>query len=312
MTPWRGAAGIVCAGATLLCPGASEAQGNLDAKAQCLAAADEGQNQRDAGQYRAARASFLTCSSATCPTIVAGSCMRWLREVDEDAPTVVLGARDPTGMDLTDVRVSFDGRLFATQLDGRPLQADAGEHVFRFERPGAPAVETSLMLRAGEKARVVTVTLASATSAMPDPRNPSTPGEPTKDTSSSRRVVTVAPIALAAITAAGIATFFVIESNQQRDDASALRGNGGASNACTGGAAMTPNCQLLGDKVSAQHRDVNLATGLFVGAGALAAGAALLWTLWPDHSDHGAAAKQTAWIEPREGGASLCVAGRFE
>jgi hypothetical protein len=125
-------------------------------------------------------------------------------------------------------------------------------------------------------------------------------------------VVTVTPIALAAITAAGIATFFVIESNQQRDDASALRGNGGASNACTGGAATTPNCQLLGDKVSAEHRDVNVATGLFVGAGALAAGAALLWILWPDHSDHGAAAKQTAWIEPREGGASLCFAGRFE
>jgi hypothetical protein len=167
------------------------------------------------------------------------------------------------------------------------------------------------MLRAGEKARDVTVTLVSASSATSDPRNPPTPGEPTKDTSWSRRVVTVTPIALAAITAAGIAAFFVIQSNQERDDASALRGSG-ASNACTGGAATAPNCQLLGDKVSAEHRDVNVATGLFAGAGALAAGAALLWILWPDHTDHGAAARQTAWIEPREGGASLCVAGRFE
>ncbi len=54
--------------------------------------------------------SFVVCSRDVCPNIVAQSCMRWLREVDEDAPTVVAGAKDEQGVDLTDVHVFFDGR----------------------------------------------------------------------------------------------------------------------------------------------------------------------------------------------------------
>jgi hypothetical protein len=168
-------------------------------------------------------------------------------------------------------------------------------------------VETTLSLRSGEKARVVTVILPWTSSPASEPPIPSVLGEPAGDWSPSRRTLTVAPIALGAIAAAGTATFFVIQSNQERDTASALRGNG-ASNACTG-AATTPSCRLLGDKVSAQHQDVNVATGFFVGAGALAAGAALLWILWPDQ---GAVARQMAGIEPGAGGASVWVAGRFE
>jgi hypothetical protein len=82
MTYWRRGAGIACAGATWLCPSTSVAQARLDAKAECLAAADQGQNQRDEGRYRAAHASFVACSRTICPTIVAQSCTTWLRELD--------------------------------------------------------------------------------------------------------------------------------------------------------------------------------------------------------------------------------------
>lgn len=300
----------VAGAATLLCIARvciADGPGAEDDKTQCVNAADEGQSRRDEGQYRAARACFVTCSRDVCPNIVAQSCMRWLREVDQDAPTVVLGARDEQGADLTDVRVSLDGAPFATQLDGRPLESDAGEHVFRFERDAAIAVERRLVLRAGEKARVVAVTLRSALAAAPV-SEPAGGDVSRRNSRVSPRVVIAASIAVGALAAAGAGAYFIIQSDRERGDAVALRGPR-PSDACTD-AGATPTCQSLDAAVGSQHQDVNLATGLFGGAAALAAGAALVWLAWPDGDE--APRRTTAWIEPSEGGAALRIGGTFE
>ncbi len=133
-----------------------------DDKTRCIAASEEGQQQRDAGKYAAARESFAACARDACPTIVRRDCTRWLSDLGQLQPSVVFGAKDPAGNDLSAVRVLADGVPVAETLDGKPLSIDPGEHVFRFEAAGLPAVERPFVVRAGEKNRLVMAQFVSA------------------------------------------------------------------------------------------------------------------------------------------------------
>src|SRR5580692_3876063 len=160
---WTGALAFAALMATSLgvvpAFGADEAP---DAKDACIAAAERGQAQRDDGKYRAARDAFVACSQETCPRVIQQSCTKWLHDLEETTPTIVLGAKDEHGNDLTDVTVTLDGAPFATLLDGKPVPLDSGPHVLTFQREGSTPVEQKLVVRAGERARVINVTLPSA------------------------------------------------------------------------------------------------------------------------------------------------------
>ncbi|MDP8998554.1 MAG: hypothetical protein M3O46_00400, partial [Myxococcota bacterium] len=131
---------------------------NESEKEHCISAADQGQQLRDDSKYQLAREAFARCARETCPNVVKQECGQWLHELDEKSPTVVLGAQDRKGSDLADVKVTMDGTPFATTLDGKPLPADPGDHVFRFEAPGLAPAEEHVAIRAGEKNRVIDVT----------------------------------------------------------------------------------------------------------------------------------------------------------
>jgi hypothetical protein len=294
----------------LALPTVSNAQGTPDDKQDCLTASEQGQNQRDDGLYRAARGSFVRCARDVCPKLIAQSCTRWLRELDQDAPTVVLGAKDDESNDLTDVTVLLDGQPFATILDGKPVESDAGEHVLRFERSGSVPAEQKLVLRAGEKARLVTVTLRSVNARVAEPEPVKPPTEAQAETSPepllSAHHVTAGALALGAVAALGVGALFTVASNQDKDSAGALRTNLPSSDACTH--VTTATCQSLSEKVASQYRDMNLATGLFTGAAVLAAGAVVTWLVWPSSDSPQPA---TGSIAPVPGGAVVQVAGGF-
>lgn len=278
-------------------------------KQVCISAAEQGQSQRDDGKYRAARTSFLICSQEHCPRVIAQSCTKWLRELDESAPTIVLGAKDERGNDLTDVKVTFDGVPFATELDGKPLEADAGEHVLRFEREGNQPVEQKLLLRAGEKARVVSVTLKSI--GAPEQPPSSSTGQPEPAPSSpepalSTHHVLAGSLGVAALAAAGVGVFFYLSSNHEKNDAGSLR-TGLGSSSCTDEA--TAQCQSLNSAVTSQYNDMNVSTVLFAAAGALAAGAVVTWLVWPKAETP--AAQTTGAIVPLRSGAALQLSGAF-
>lgn len=121
----------------------------------CFDAAVDGQEQRDAGKLLAARARFISCAKSSCPDEVQKDCTRWLDEVEATLPTVVFGARDGAAHDLLDVRVSVDGAPVGDTAQGKPVPLDPGAHRVKFERPGAAPIEEALVVRAGEKNRVV-------------------------------------------------------------------------------------------------------------------------------------------------------------
>jgi hypothetical protein len=143
-----------------------------DDKGRCISASEQGQQLRDSGKYRAARDAFTQCTRDACPAIVRRDCTRWLSDVTQLWPSVVFGAKDPAGNDLASVSVFADGVPIASTLDGKPVQIDPGEHVFRFETGGFHAVERQLLVRAGEKSRLVLAQFGDAPAATPPPAAP--------------------------------------------------------------------------------------------------------------------------------------------
>jgi hypothetical protein len=74
-----------------------------------------------------------------------------------EQPSIVISARDEHGQPTLDVRLTVDGELVAQRLDGNPIDVDPGEHVLRCELANGKAIESHLILSAGEKATPVHV-----------------------------------------------------------------------------------------------------------------------------------------------------------
>jgi hypothetical protein len=142
-------------------------------KQRCISASEQGQDLRDYGKYRRAREAFSACARETCPPLVRRDCSHWQSELEESWPSVIVSAKDTDGKDLADVRVLLDGEPFASRLDGKPIHVDPGEHVLRWDAEGYPAAEQHILVRAGEKNRMIDVQMGSA----PTSRAPSAPEE---------------------------------------------------------------------------------------------------------------------------------------
>ena len=85
---------------------------------QCLLT--EGQQ----GKLHDALKKLAVCSDATCSSEVRAECTQRIAAIDAAMPTLVLAAKDGSGNDLYDVRVSMDGAPLTGNLDGRPISLD--------------------------------------------------------------------------------------------------------------------------------------------------------------------------------------------
>jgi hypothetical protein len=131
------------------------------AKQQCLSAYEQGQRLRKASRLGEARARFIQCAHDACPSELRGDCGRWLTDVEAEIPSIVPAARTVDGRDLTDVRVSVDGRLVTEKLEGRAIELDPGHHTIRFETSWGAFVEEDLIVREREKGRVIPASVPS-------------------------------------------------------------------------------------------------------------------------------------------------------
>ena len=260
-----------------------------DPKTECINAADQAQSARDDGKYRAAREAFATCARAVCPKPVAATCTKWSRELDDAMPTIVLSAKDASGSDVSAVRVTFDGAQLATVLDGKPVDVDPGSHKLRFEHEGSDPIDQTVVIRAGEKLRAVSVTFHAGASAQtttePKPETP-------KPSGGGNTAKTATTVVLSVLAVGGLVSGVAlgVASQGDADSAQALRVTMPA-NACTINGATTP-CQNLSSAVDAQNRDAAISVAMYVTAGVFAAGAVIAWLAWPkshaaeEHADH--------------------------
>ncbi len=173
----------------------------------CLAASEKGQTARSAGKLREARDQFLICGSESCPTIVRRDCTQWTSELTSALPTLVFGAKDTRGGDLFDVTVAMDGEPLVKKLDGKAVFVDPGPHTFRFETAGAAPVTQKVLVKEGEKMRVLTATFDTGGSEPPATKPvPSSGGEGVHEGGGH----TVLPWVVVGIGAVGLASGIVI------------------------------------------------------------------------------------------------------
>jgi len=134
---------------------------------ECIAAADEGQKLRDDGKLTAARDRFIMCAAKACPGAVAKQCSQWLIEAEHDTPTVTFRALDEQGKETLTVRVLIDGTAVAQSIDARALPIDPGEHTVRFELASGQGVEDKVLVRPGEKNKMIELSFQPKAAATP-------------------------------------------------------------------------------------------------------------------------------------------------
>ena len=148
------------AGAIVLATGSAFAQPSraTDVTAECLDASEKAQQLRSDRKLVEARTELAHCVREACPRLVRRDCLQLMDEVKASLASVVLAVRDASGIDVPDVRVALDGKP-AERLDGKAILLDPGPHKLRVEPGGSVAVEQDLVVREGEKNRLVTIEL---------------------------------------------------------------------------------------------------------------------------------------------------------
>jgi hypothetical protein len=147
--------------------GSAEAQESAVAKKECLGGHEQSQVLRQASKLKAAREALLMCSREICASFIRADCVEWLGQLDRSIPSVVPLAK-VNRKDEVNVKVTVDGQLAASRLDGKPIELDPGVHTFRFEVAPWPPVEQQVLVAEGEKNRTVLVQFGQTDEKEPD------------------------------------------------------------------------------------------------------------------------------------------------
>lgn len=160
----RAAAGFIVSSSLLGTPRAAKAD-----VAACVQAHASGQREAKAGRLKAASESFAACVSENgCPDTIRSECAELRKSTQRDLPTLVFAVSDAEGADLIQVRVSADDQVLTETLDGRPIALDPGQHHFKFELASGETLESDVLVREGEKNRIVSVRAKQQTSKAAD------------------------------------------------------------------------------------------------------------------------------------------------
>lgn len=127
----------------------------------CVAAHVAAQREQKAGKLGSARASAKTCAAPSCPDVIVSECSAIFSAVDKAMPSVVFKVKDEGGADVVAARVLDGGAPIADRLDGKAIELDPGEHRFSVEAPGLTLAPQVVLLREGERLRVVSFSAAA-------------------------------------------------------------------------------------------------------------------------------------------------------
>jgi hypothetical protein len=184
--------------ACLLWVGAADAE-----PSECTQAYEGAQVMRAEGQLRAAQRQLQECVRPGCPEFARADCGRWLGELEAAMPSIVLLVKRGA-TELENVEVVFDDQPLVSRIDGKAIPVDPGRHVLRFVHQGNDPLTIEVLLREGDKNRLIAVNF-------PDPQSARAAG-----TATSHRPVQAArrhsalPYVLAGVGALGVAGFVTL------------------------------------------------------------------------------------------------------
>lgn len=250
-------------------------------KKECAIAYVDAQRSMKAGALKKAREQLAVCAHDECLPAVRRDCVAWLDQVNASIPSIVAKAKGPDGKETVDVRLLVDGEVVADKLDVHALELEPGTHKLRFEMAGRDPVEQDVILRQGERNRVIEASFAAKEP--PEPRaGAAAPAAATSDPLAASPAPPDKPkgrvlpyvlggVALAAFAGAGIFWYRAESGRSTLDDAH-----------------CAPNC--ASSDVSAIKRD-RLIGDVCLGAGVVLAGLAVYFLVAPGKAE----AKRAAW-----------------
>jgi len=138
--------------------------------AACVQAHASGQREAKAGRLKAASELYAACVSQDgCPDAIRAECAEFRKDAERSLPTLIFAALDEQGGDLIQVRVYADDQLASETLDGRPIAIDPGQHHFKFELASGQVLSADVLVREGEKNRIVSVRVPASKAASAPP-----------------------------------------------------------------------------------------------------------------------------------------------
>jgi hypothetical protein len=152
---------VLCARPSLAPAQTPPAQSGADSKKACIVQHEAAQTFRRTGKLLEAREAVLVCSRDECPAVVRADCGDWLEMVSKTIPSLVIRAKSDD-KDVFDVRVSVDGKLITSQLDGTPFELNPGPHALQFEYSNFDPIKQEILVLEGEKNRVFAVNFVKA------------------------------------------------------------------------------------------------------------------------------------------------------
>ncbi len=292
----------------------------------CAKSYQEAREHLEAGRLRQARGGFTGCAKTSCGGVTSQLCLSGLQRLERDTPSVIAVVKDGSGADLVDVRVSVDGELVASHIDGRSLDVDPGMHEFSFSSDlGGTHTERVLILE-GQRNRVISVVLAgvpaaSVGGAIAAQPSASTAAELAPSLAASKNDD---PATLRSSERSSRAPAAVVDSDTSKTTPVLAYVVGGVGLAAVGSSLLlahwgsednlkldrcAPNCS----RDSVDHvSNMYLAADITLGAGVIALGAAT-W-LYLSHSGVEKPAREQAYrfdVQPTASGAFATVRGAF-
>ena len=268
-----------------------------DDTATCGEAFDQSQVKRDEGKLLEARRLLRICSGASCSPTLQRLCLDWQTDVTARLPSFVLTAKDGSGGDLVDVKVTMDGVLVATNLDGRGIDVDPGLHSFVFELPDGTRAETKAVADERGKGKLVSVVLRSLPAPVPArpetavvPASVALPPPRSQDTTSGGGgpLKTVGLV----VGAAGVVGLV-------------LGGVFGVEALSTKGSHCSSNGLCDPGSASSVYSQATISTVGFIAGGVLVAGGAALYFLAPKSTEGAATLSVAPMVGSTTGGVQL-------
>lgn len=179
---------------------------------ECIHAHEQAQVLRLDGNLRQSRTMLQACSLEVCPAVVQRDCVRWLDEVSTQIPTVVFEAITESGA-AQKVTVKQGSAIVTRELDGRPIEMNPGYYEFSFEISGRAPKFVSILLKQGEKNRLVSVDFREQPPTTVAPNVPEAPPTPPPAVTIRTRPVPTTVYALGGIAIVGAAAATVLGIN---------------------------------------------------------------------------------------------------
>jgi hypothetical protein len=186
-------------------------------KADCAQAFEEAQRLRNASRYLDASREVLQCADSSCGAVLSEECGKIYSELQDVTPSIVFAARDAAGGEVASAGAEIDDDAVPRALDGKPVLIDPGKHTFRFHADGFAPQSQSLVIRAGEKLRPITVVLhpVSILASAPPPSVPTSVAPSPRD--APRASVPWGVYVLGGVAAVGFGGFVGLRWSGSRD-----------------------------------------------------------------------------------------------